>query len=257
MKHILRIRALQQNTNWKKVFDASENEIRDDLYDLCSRVCSVHEDMFSEMYDRLTNIYDFRKQDISDEFKNTEFSEVMKDIILAHKDDVLSVMSEAIAFSEETPFKIMMNCRIRSFIPEDDEVKFSRRMAVTHMRIKSQIGYFLSETVKSFSDSMNNYFNSVVEYIRHIEMTEEVNENNLNQDIIEEIAIEKTRYKKIFDYKKMASLAEENGFIKKSSSGSHDIYEHYKTNKIIVIPAHTLGLGLSIKIQKDIERNAC
>ena len=55
----------------------------------------------------------------------------------------------------------------------------------------------------------------------------------------------------------MGRLAISNGYEYKRSNGSHDVYEHTKTNKIIVIPAHSLGLGLSIKIQKQIFNNAC
>ena len=60
---------------------------------------------------------------------------------------------------------------------------------------------------------------------------------------------------KIFDYKDMSKQAEDNGYIYKWSRGSHNIYEHKASKKIIVIPAHSLGIGLSKKILKQIEAN--
>ena len=55
----------------------------------------------------------------------------------------------------------------------------------------------------------------------------------------------------------MSRLAEDNNYIYKRSKGDHRIYEHSDTNKIVVIPAHSLGLGLSVRIQKQIFDNAC
>ena len=58
--------------------------------------------------------------------------------------------------------------------------------------------------------------------------------------------------KKIFNYKEMEDLAKSRNFAYKWSNGSHRIYENPDTNKIVVIPSHELGLGLSVKIQKQI-----
>lgn len=76
--------------------------------------------------------------------------------------------------------------------------------------------------------------------------------SNEVKDGLDEFAI-----KKIFDYKEMESLAKDNGYEYKWSNGSHRIYENTQTSKIVVIPAHDLGLGLSIKIQKQIMKGTC
>lgn len=57
---------------------------------------------------------------------------------------------------------------------------------------------------------------------------------------------------KIFDWKDMEKLALQNKFDYKSSNGDHRIYERASDGKIVIIPAHKLGIGLSLKIQKDI-----
>lgn len=60
---------------------------------------------------------------------------------------------------------------------------------------------------------------------------------------------------KIYDYKDMIRLAEENGFMYVRTSGDHLIYRNYNTCKMTVIPAHRLGYGLMKKIQKQILNN--
>lgn len=60
------------------------------------------------------------------------------------------------------------------------------------------------------------------------------------------------RWNKIFNYKDMMSFAEENGFKLIRIAGSHHIFEHENSNKIVVIPAHELGYGLQMSIQKQI-----
>ena len=73
--------------------------------------------------------------------------------------------------------------------------------------------------------------------------------------LIEEDNKEDKDREKIFNYKEMSKQAEDNGYIYKGARGSHNIYEHKESKKIIVIPAHNLGIGLSRKILKQIEEN--
>nr|WP_321026989.1 type II toxin-antitoxin system HicA family toxin [Clostridium neonatale]DAW05994.1 MAG TPA: HICA protein [Caudoviricetes sp.] len=61
---------------------------------------------------------------------------------------------------------------------------------------------------------------------------------------------------KIFNYKELNSLAEKNGYIYRNYNGDHKIYIHQKSNKIVVIPQHTIGYGLSMEIQNQIKINA-
>lgn len=60
---------------------------------------------------------------------------------------------------------------------------------------------------------------------------------------------------KIFDYKEMERLAIKNGYKYSRSSGDHNIYTHEISRKSIVIPAHELGKGLMLNIQKQIFDN--
>lgn len=67
----------------------------------------------------------------------------------------------------------------------------------------------------------------------------------------------KFEFKKIFDYKDMQKLAEENGFriLPDRGKGDHLVYKHKDNGRITVIPAHELGYGLSYAIQKQINKN--
>lgn len=71
-------------------------------------------------------------------------------------------------------------------------------------------------------------------------------------DIINEKEKNGIKYEKIFNYKELNKLATSNLFEYKYSNGSHQIFENKNTKKIVVIPAHEIGKGLSIKIQKQI-----
>lgn len=62
----------------------------------------------------------------------------------------------------------------------------------------------------------------------------------------------KQRIKRIFSYKDMIKLAEENGFVHARTAGDHMIFKNMEGFRIVVIPAHELGYGLMCKIQKDI-----
>jgi predicted RNA binding protein YcfA (HicA-like mRNA interferase family) len=84
----------------------------------------------------------------------------------------------------------------------------------------------------------------------------------LNEEIEEELKLieqfkEKTKrdYFKIFDYKEMINLAEQNEYKQVRQSGDHIIMQHVKSNKIVPIPAHELKYGLMLQIQKQIETN--
>lgn len=63
---------------------------------------------------------------------------------------------------------------------------------------------------------------------------------------------ESIKLEKIYNYKDMEALARDNGYEFNRQSGDHLIYKHYKTNRIVVIPAHRLEKSLSFEIQKQL-----
>ncbi|AQS09658.1 YcfA-like protein [Clostridium saccharobutylicum] len=78
------------------------------------------------------------------------------------------------------------------------------------------------------------------------------------QKIMKELKENKknNQYKKIFDYKEMVDLAKSEGYKETGRyNGDHMIMIYPNTNKILVIPQKTLGYGLMLSIQKQIESN--
>lgn len=63
--------------------------------------------------------------------------------------------------------------------------------------------------------------------------------------------IDKKDYKKIFDYKKLNKLIKGNGFEEVRQTGDHKIFSD--GIKSIPIPQKTIGKGLSLKIQRQID----
>lgn len=61
---------------------------------------------------------------------------------------------------------------------------------------------------------------------------------------------------KYVDFKDLIKLAESNDYFYERSNGDHRIYKHNSTGKIVVIPYHNLGQGLSFAIQKQIKLNS-
>ncbi|WP_254306765.1 type II toxin-antitoxin system HicA family toxin [Clostridium sp. 001] len=63
--------------------------------------------------------------------------------------------------------------------------------------------------------------------------------------------VEKSKVKKIFDYKKLNKLVKNSGFEEVRQTGDHKIFSD--GIKSISIPQKTIGKGLSVKIQRQME----
>lgn len=243
--------------HWISAFNIAVDELRGEVYDKCSKVYSTNESMFSEIYEKVTESYNFNTINSIDDLRSPEFSELMIEIMKKHQNDIANSVNEAYEFSQKAPFMILDRCLEMSNPGRKDVLMLQRRTSLTHKAIISQIEYFLRETVQNFSENMEDYIDSLIDSFEFMENLEEQTEELDNAIDLSEDVCKKHKIQKIYDYEDMSRLAIANGYEYKRSSGSHDVYEHKKTNKIIVIPAHSLGLGLSIKIQKQIFNNAC
>ena len=250
--------AIPKNNNLsiEKSINKAIEEIRGELYDICSDVYKTNESMFSEIYEKVTESYNASTIKSIEDLKSEELSDFMFDVMEKHKEDIRISIKNAYSFIHEAPQRIIDRC-LSLCIPKNRKeiLKLQKACAVSHRRMVSQIEYFLRETVQNFSENMEDYIDSLFEYI---DFLEEHNKEDNNELLINKESND-TGYeiKKIYCYEEMAKLAEDNNYKYKRSNGDHRIYEHSVTNKIIVIPAHTLGRGLSIKIQKQIFKNAC
>ena len=126
--------------------------------------------------------------------------------------------------------------------------------------INSYINLQTQQQIKKFTSIIIEDLEKNDKYLQNLnEVTYELITNILDRfneeenDIENEVITTKdiTRFQYIEDWKDMERLALSKGYEYKSCNGSHKKYENKKTKKCITIPAHDLGIGLSIAIQKQ------
>lgn len=247
----------RKNMNWISVFNRTVDELKIEFYDICSNLHILNESMFSEIYEEVTQKYNLTTVDSMEELSNSNLSELMIEIMDKYEDELRSSIKEAFEFIDNSYDILIDKCRLFARITYKDALLLNKRANLTRKAMISQIEYFTKEVSKQFSNNMNDYLESLKESVRFIE---ELNRKDIddNESIdLEDLNHKKYTIKKIYKYEEMGRLAEENNYVYKRSKGDHRIYEHNYTNKIVVIPAHPLGLGLSIRIQKQIFDNAC
>lgn len=119
----------------------------------------------------------------------------------------------------------------------------------------------LSFGVDDLVGNTDNIFHVLKNDLETIEKINDKRTKKESKDLIEEYKkIQKqnnnTKYLKIFDYKEMLDLAKSEGYTAEIRyHGDHIIVTHENSEKIVVIPAHELGYGLMIQIQKQIKTN--
>ena len=247
----------RKNKNWISVFNNTVDELKVEFYDICSNLHILNESMFEEIYEEVTQTYNLTTVDSMEDLSNSNLAELMTDIMDKYEDDIRSSIKEAFVFIDNSYDILIDKCRLFARITYKDALLLNKRANLTRKAMVSQIEYFTKEVSKQFSDNMNDYLESLKESVRFIE---ELNSKDIddNESIdLEDLNHKKYSIKKIYKYEEMSRLAEENNYVYKRSNGDHRIYAHNDTNKIVVIPAHQLGLGLSIRIQKQIFDNAC
>ena len=249
--------AKRKDTHWISVFNRAVDEIKIEFYDICSNLHILNESMFAEIYDEIATTYNVTTVESIEELANSNLGELMIDIMNKHEDEIRSSIREAFIFVDKSCDSLVDKCRLFGRLTRKDALLLTKRANLTRKAMFSQIEYFTKEVSKQFSRNMSEYLESLKESVKFIE---ELNKENINEDEfidIEDMNHKKYKIKKIYKYEEMSRLAEDNNYIYKRSKGDHRIYEHSDTNKIVVIPAHSLGLGLSIRIQKQIFDNAC
>lgn len=250
-------KVIRNKLNWIKAFSIAEDELRDELYEKCSIIYTLNEKMLTEIYDTLVNTYNIETVKSLEELIEAEIIELTQGIIDKHKEDILEAIRDAYEFSVSAPDFISYRCSQIAIIRANDLPLIKKRLSLTKKRIISQIEFFIEETVLDFCNSIEDYLEFLIESIETLDKIKKVDEtdNKIEEDI-HNSEDKPFKTSKIFCHKKMQKLAIDNGYSYKWSNGRHDIFEHKTSKKIVVIPANTLGLGLSIAIQKQILKNA-
>ena len=247
----------RKNMNWISVFNSTVDELKIEFYDICSNLHILNESMFSEIYEEITQTYNLTTIDSIEELADSNLSELMTEIMDKYEDDIRSSIKDAFKFIDNSHHVLIDKCRMFATITYKDALLLNKRANLTRKAMVSQIEYFIKEVSRQFSTNMNDYLESLRESVRFMEELNNQSDDSDESVHLQDLNNKKYKIKKIYKYEEMSRLAEENNYIYKRSKGDHRIYEHSNTNKIVVIPAHPLGLGLSIRIQKQIFDNAC
>lgn len=110
--------------------------------------------------------------------------------------------------------------------------------------------YYQSGIDKNYDILLSNCIFYTGNYIKIKETIESIQEVEEKEEV-KEVFKKGIETRKIFNYKDMNSYIESQGFKYVRSNGDHKIYSNGKIS--IPIPQHTLGKGLSVKIQKQIQ----
>jgi len=237
--------------NCVKVFNTEVKEIRNKAYEECSIIFEVFDSLSNEIIQAVVEAEIVSTAESYDEFED-ENKELWK-------------LSELRTSELSSRFIKYMNTLDRRLWELIDK-------CTPYIKSKKESNQILARrklTFKSIADQSLNYLKLLDEELK--EQLPLILENkrllckytnwkyeensNIYEDEVVEINSKEYKILKIFDYKEMEKLAVSNDYKYKWSSGSHRVYEHAKSKKIIVIPSHELGYGLSVKIQKQIYKN--
>lgn len=254
--------------NWIKAFNELQVKYDEKIYDKATQyfesfgeIVAPLEQQFGELLSELMQMYE--DSNIADEDKMEKIMNTYKEGKLIMRQIESEYENHRNQLAVDFKMDVSNLCReIMMFITSKKDVAL----------VKKRILMYLKHSSDKLESLLSELFYGAVwfykEFITHIKemvLSSSLLESEIKgySETFDEISneveggLEDFTIKKIFDYKEMESLAKDNGYEYKWSNGSHRIYENTQTNKIVVIPAHDLGLGLSIKIQKQIVKGAC
>ncbi len=258
------------------------NEVDKEIQEFCYNNIFEYFD-FIEQY--MSFISNFLISSLEHEIKKTqtkkEFDEIIEKYRLFNTDTVLTCVPDDVDEKDVIPKTRILNLQngalkiysqhyklineyttlkymqiSKSYIKSKNDIKIfnSKRMFLTN----KYLNMMRSLKKELIDDALTDIIDFIKEYGEILQQTKKFDDfiNKLPELPIEVENKTKTpQIQKIFDYKNLQNIAINNGYKYKWSSGDHNIYEHPTTKNIVVIPAHKIGLGLSIKIQKQIYNN--
>lgn len=229
--------------SWVTQMNKLEIEVFDTMYTELIKIYEVYDERLLETFNKefarvYDSIEDMDNSTLPEEFIN------LNDYIDVELDRIDKMLLNLVVDSAETIF--LSNIANRKQL-----LLFKRRVGLICTKITNYVGNFHSMMLSDASILLRTLLDSLNDFVdSHSDEIVEGHEEELLESSIDQSGF---RFRKLFDYKDMIAYAEDNGFVYKGSNGDHRLYEHETTNKVVVIPAHTLGTGISYKIQKQIE----
>lgn len=134
------------------------------------------------------------------------------------------------------------NNRLKTELTVQSKIMQDKFFVILNLLQKEIYGRYINE--------LENLYLTAVSYMKLYDGTSDI--EVLETSIADEV---KTEFKNISDYKYLNKLATDNNFIKVSQNGSHAQFKHSDGRLVTIPQGRSVGKGLSIKIQKDIETN--
>lgn len=229
--------------NWVIEMNKLEKEILSIMYARSMHIYEVFDEKLMRLFNReVGNIYTTKG-----ELDNSTLPEDLDELECYVNDEIRDLDRLILAVFTDRSSTILREC-----MPSRKQaVLVKKRMSILVAKINNYLHNFHDMTFEDATIMLCNLLDNINDFLDWYES------ENLEkaEEALVEFSVEKSgfKFRKLFNYKDMIDYAEDNGFVYKGSNGDHQLYEHKETNKVVVIPAHTLGTGIAYKIQKQIE----
>lgn len=237
-------------------YNLTIDELKEDYSNFISEtIVSVCEDAdkYVESLKQKTHMYVDNYDKYEDEVLEYNIIKLMRQSL--DPDHVVDKYVDRMYDAAFDKYKEILNHRVKKY----DSPKLFDREATALMGVRRSS---MIESVWEFTDFYEDaIYDAIMKTIDCSEFNKTIYYNDNVKEALETSdkkleSIPKQSNVKYIDFKDLIKLAESNNYFYERSNGDHRIYKHNSTGKIVVIPYHNLGQGLSFAIQKQIKLNS-
>jgi predicted RNA binding protein YcfA (HicA-like mRNA interferase family) len=243
-------------------FKALQKQLEDYFFDEGSdKLSDTADAIIRDRYLKIHNMIDAAKQF----YKNTSNNELLKTLednnILNTVEEEVTNLQKYINDGEDIRQKLMKNAAkdTREIVDKVNELeaiayynsmqKLANQMDARMLQSMGRIAFIINEICNEVFHPYYKQINNELGELSKILSTKQLELNRiLEKHTAEESG--KAKIIKIFDYKKLNKLVQDNGYKEVRQTGDHKIFSNGQ--KSIPVPQHGLGRGISAKIQRQV-----
>lgn len=235
-------RDLKKNTNAVELEDSLVLE----LCDFYSQNTKEIEELFHSFMKKISDDFAKNRVDCLEMIRSYKELDVKLDDVL----NIEATLKEKFFDKVKSLDAIYLNsiARILSYNKMNDYNMFLLQYRIVKEKLSTKLKSCIENQLKESNMKLRMQSESAFNLVNEILLKEEF---QLEENTLDEIEEDLREYEYIDDYRELNRLAEKNGYVYKSQSGSHRKFEN-DDGCVVIIPQHTLGVGLSLKIQKNI-----
>ncbi|NFS11568.1 type II toxin-antitoxin system HicA family toxin [Clostridium botulinum] len=255
------ITSIRNEISWIKAFNILEDDL---IYKHLDKLVEVEKIKETEFNDSYVKFYEL--QDKIDNIDINNLPKFLNDVQLYSKkyleisneyqislDKYLKKIDEIIECFKQYDKEFDNNLKL--YVKDNETVDINLLFTRICLLNKKTRGMAKSMKLSDLAiDDIRLCVNDDIEILTRI-ATRKANKKLEQLELEQKKIKQRNKYKKIFDYKEMVKLAENNNYEYSRCCGDHAIYVHKDSFKIVVIPQHELGFGLMLDIQKQIKEN--